>query len=117
MNRPLKATEAMGVLSQRATNGAALSAMARGQTSARRSNCRRDPLFARRLAEQLAAPSDPRPRYTPSGSKPETERSIRFERMTPSVMPATLATRKTTASTTETLRSSLEKEPLVIGGA
>jgi len=47
----------------------------------------------------------------------ETERSIRFERMTPSVMPATLATRKTTASTTETLRSSLEKEPLVIGGA
>jgi len=47
----------------------------------------------------------------------ETARSIRFERMTPSVMPATPATRKTTASTTETLRSSLEREPLVTGGA
>jgi hypothetical protein len=33
------------------------------------------------------------------------------------VMPATPATRKTTASTTETVRSSLEREPLVTGGA
>ena len=107
------------MLSHRATNGAAFSAMARNLETASEAggsgavvifysrggwpnNWPRQATFAH-AAPQAAASA-------------ESARSIRFDRMTPSVMPTRPATRKTTASTTETLRSSLEREPPRIGG-